>query len=315
MKTSIRSKRFTMGLVLFLAIILLLSILSVFFLNRLSIKTSAILKENHYSVVFAQDMSDDLMIMNKEIVTCFLTNKNPDTTLINNQLKLFTNSLQLEQNNITEMGEGKIASGIEKDFNEYHDSIVKYIKSVTPVAKVLYLQNKYNSLYQQLNHLSQINEKAIEEKTNEAKVLVKKYNLIMSFIGTLCFLIAYGFAFIFSSYFNERFYQLYNGLKEIVSSNYRQRLYFKGNDEISEISLIINEMTDKLNDNNQKTSHISSAQDSNIDDIKEVKEILIRMKSIEEQACTLISRLEKKERVNGQWDRDNLMIIWNIKGL
>ena len=36
MKTSIRSTRFTMGMVLFLVIILLLSISSAYFLNRLS---------------------------------------------------------------------------------------------------------------------------------------------------------------------------------------------------------------------------------------------------------------------------------------
>lgn len=295
MKTSIRSKRFTIGIVLFLAIILLLSILSVFFLNRLSGKTSAILKENHYSVVFAQDMSVDMIIINQEIINCFLTNKSPDNVIINKELKLFTNSLQLEQNNLTEIGEGNLVSGIEKDFNEYRDSVVRFMKSPTPVAKVIYLQKKYDSLYQQLMHLSQINEKAIEEKTNDAKAYVKKATIIMTIIATLCFLIAYGFAFIFASYFNERFYQLYNGLKEMVSSNYSQKLYFKGNDEISEISLIINEMTEKLTDNNQKNSNISSEQDFNINDIQKLKEILIRMKSIEEQAGELISKFEKKQ--------------------
>jgi two-component system, NtrC family, sensor histidine kinase KinB len=295
MKTSIRSKRFTMGIVLFLAIILLLSILSVFFLNRLSKKAGAILKENHYSVVFAQDMSVDLIIINQEIINCFLTNKNPDTILINKELKLFINSLQLEQNNLTEIGEGNLVSGIEKDFNEYRDSVVKFMKSPTPVTKVLYIQKKYDSLYQQLLHLSQINEKAIEEKTNDVNAYVKKATIIMTIIATLCFLIAYGFAFIFASYFNERFYQLYNGLKEIASGNYSQKLYFKGNDEISEISLIINEMTEKLTDNNHKNSNKGSEQDFNINDIQELKEILIRMKSIKEQASELISKLEKKK--------------------
>jgi two-component system, NtrC family, sensor histidine kinase KinB len=295
MKTSIRSKRFIMGIALFLAIILLLSTSSVFFLNRLSMKTSAILKANHYSIVFAQDMSVDLMVINNEIINCFLVNKYPDTILINKELKSFINSLQLEQNNITEIGEGNIATGIEKDFNEFRDSVVSYMKSPIPVAKLTYLQNKYSSLNQQLIQLSQINEKAIEEKTDDAKDSVKNYTIIMSGMATLCFLVAYGFTFIFSSYFNERFYQLYNGLKEIVSSNYRQRLHFNGNDEISEISLIINEMTGKLADNNQKTSQISSEQESNINDVHELKEILIRMKSIEEQAFNLISKLEKKK--------------------
>ena len=76
----------------------------------------------------------------------------------------------------------------------------------------------------------------------------------MTIIGTLCFLIAYGFTFIFSSYFNERFFQLYNGIKEIVSSNYNQRLYLDGKDEFYEISLVFNEMADKLNENKQKMS-------------------------------------------------------------
>ena len=129
MKTSIRSTRFTMGMVLFLVIILLLSISSAYYLNRLSGKTNAILKENHYSVVYAQDMSEDLTNINQEIIICFLTNKNPDTLVINKEFMLFTKSLELEKNNITEPGEDKLVSGIETDYIEYRDSVLKFIKS------------------------------------------------------------------------------------------------------------------------------------------------------------------------------------------
>jgi len=173
--------------------------------------------------------------------------------------------------------------------------VVQYLNSPSPVTAVLKLQGKHDGLYQQLIHLSEINQKAIEEKTNDAKVSVKKYYLIMSFVGSLCFFIAYGFAFIFSSYFNERFYELYDGLKEVVAGNYRQKLSFRGNDEISEISLIINEMTQKLNDNNQKTPQMRSERDPELKDIHELKELLIRMKSIEEQAFKLISKLDSEK--------------------
>jgi hypothetical protein len=74
MKTSIRSKKFTMGMVLFLVSILLLSVSSAFYLNRLSGKTSAILKENHYSVVYAQDMSKVLILRLLTGSLCCLTN-------------------------------------------------------------------------------------------------------------------------------------------------------------------------------------------------------------------------------------------------
>jgi|WetSurMetagenome_2_1015567.scaffolds.fasta_scaffold17688_2 two-component system, NtrC family, sensor histidine kinase KinB len=298
MKNSIRSKRFTIGIGLFLVIILLLSVLSAFYLNRLSGKTSAILKENHYSVVFARDMSEDLTIINKEITNCFLTNNNPDTSIINKELRLFVKSLQSEQNNITEIGEDDLVSGIEKGFIEYSDSVVKFMKSPKSVVKVLYLQNKFNNIYQQLILLSQMNEKAIEEKTDDAKVSAKNTSIQMSFIGALCFLIAYGFTFSFASYFNERFYELYNGIKETVASHYTQRLDFKGEDEIYEISLIFNEMAEKLTDNNQEkalTLHSGPEKDYQVNDIQKLKEILIHMKSIEVQAIELISKLENKK--------------------
>jgi nitrogen fixation/metabolism regulation signal transduction histidine kinase len=297
MKTSIRSARFTIGMVIFLGIILLLSITSAFYLNRLLNKTNAILKENHYSVVYAQDMSENLTNINQGIINCFLTNKNPDNMVISKDFLQFSKSLELEKNNITEPGEDKLVSGIETDYIKYHDIVLKFIKSPGTVEEVLSLQKKYDTLYQQLMLLSQMNEKAIEEKTNDAKVSVKKATFQMTFIGTICFLIAYGFTFIFSSYFNERFYRLYNGIKELHSGNYNQKLYVDGNDELTEISLAFNEMAEKLDINKQKMSlnlHEDLGKDYYLSDIQELKSILIRIKSLEEQSIKLISRLDKK---------------------
>jgi methyl-accepting chemotaxis protein len=297
MKTSIRSARFTMGIVLFLVIILLLSISSAYYLNRLSGKTAAILKENHYSVVYAQDMSVDLTNINRGIINCFLTDKKPDTLLINKELMLFNESFKLEKSNITEPGEDELVSGIETEFIEYCDSVSKFIKSPNQVIKVICLQKKFDTLYRQLMLLSQMNGKAIEVKTDDAKVSAKKATFQMTSIGTLCFLIAYGFTFIFSSYFNERFYKLYNGIKDIVSSNYSQTFTLEGNDELSEISLAFNEMAEKIRNNKQEmyvTLHEDTKKDVNMKDIKELKSLLLRLNSEAERASEIISRLEKK---------------------
>jgi len=295
MKTSIRT-RFTLGVVFFLVIILLLSVLSAFYLNMLSGKTSTILTENHVSVIYARDMSEDLTKINQEITNCFLANKNSDSSVINKELKLFNKSLQLEKNNITENGEDKLAFAIETGFNEYRDVLEKMINSPKQVAEVIYLQNKFANLYQQIMLLSQINEKAIEVKTNYTKVLAKKYSIQMSIIGTVCFLIAFGFTFSFGSYFNERFFQLYNGIKQISSSNYGQRLYFDGKDEFYEISLVFNDMAEKLSGSAPKKllsfDDIPLGKDQNLYDLQELKRLLISMKSIEEQAKLLISKFE-----------------------
>jgi nitrogen fixation/metabolism regulation signal transduction histidine kinase len=256
MKTSIRSRKFTMGMVLFLVIILLLSVSSGYYLNRLSSKTSAILNENHYSVVYARDMSENLININQSIINCSLTNKKLDTLAIDGEFSLFNKSLKLEKNNITEIGEDALASNIEKNYNDYRAYVIEIIKQPNPDVKVLYLQKKFDNVYQQLILLSKMNEKAIEVKTVDAKISAKRFTLQMTFIGTLCFLIAYGYTFIFSSYFNDRFYRLYNGIKEVVASNYRERIHLKGSDELSEMSLIINEMVEKL-DKEDKTKVVS----------------------------------------------------------
>jgi len=297
MKVSIRTK-FTIGIVFFFVIISVLSVFSAFYLNRLSKKTSAILKENHLSVIYARDMSENLMKINQEITKCFLTNTIPDNRLINKELILFDKSLQLEKNNLTEAGEDKIVAGIETGFNAYRDSIGEYAKSKKPVGKVLSLQTEFTNLTQQLMLISQINGKAIEIKTNDAKVSSQSALTQMTFIGTFCFLIALSFTYSFASYFNERFFQLYQGIKEIGSSNYGYRLYFDGKDEFYDISLVFNEMAEKLNENKQKmgvTLRVDAEKDLNLDDLQELKRFLIRIKSFEEQATTLISKLENKK--------------------
>jgi len=297
MKTSIR-KRFNIGLFFFLVIILLLSIFSVHYMYVLSGKTSSILKENQYSVVFARDMSECLTNVNQEITNCLLTNKVSDRTYFNKEFKLFDKSLQLEKNNITEVGEDKLASDIETGFIEYRDSVLRLVNSSISAVKVLNLQNKFYNLYHELILLSQMNEKAAEVKTNDAKMTAKNASLQMTIVGTICFLIAFVFTFSFASYFKERFFQLYNGIKEIASNNYGHRLYFKGKDEFYEISLLFNEMAEKLSENNQKmplTIQTGSEKVNSIKDIQELKAVLNRIKNIEEQAEKLISKFEKKE--------------------
>jgi hypothetical protein len=142
-----------------------------------------------------------------------------------------------------------------------------------------------------------MNGKALEVKTDDAKASSQSALTKMTILATMCFLIGMSFTFSFASYFNKRFYQLYHGLKEIVSSNFEQRLYFDGNDEFHEISLVVNEMADRLKKNKQKMS-VTLQNDSlkgiNPADIEELKKMLFRLKTTEEQAAALISKFEKK---------------------
>ncbi len=296
MKKTIRL-RFISGVVFFLVIILLLSVLSAFYLNRLADKTGKILKENHDSVVFARDMSESITLINQEILYYYFAKQNPDSLLIDKELTAFRKSLELEKNNITEPGEDKLALNIEKEFNEYNIEILDFIKLPKSETEGFSLQNRYGILFQQLNLLSQMNENAIEVKTADAKITAKNASIQMSIVAAICILVAFSFTYSFSAYFNERFTQLYDGIKEIVSSNYGQRLYFEGKDEFYEISIICNEMAEKLSENNEKFDVMlkeDSEKLSNAGNIAELKTLLTRLKHVEEQANELFSKFENK---------------------
>jgi methyl-accepting chemotaxis protein len=241
-------------------------------------------------------MSEGIMNINQEIMVSFLMKRNSDTSIIAKQFKLINKSLKEEKNNITEPGEDKLVSGIESGYNEFRDTILNYIKS--PKQEILlYSQNKSGELYQQLLLLSQINGKALEVKTDDAKATAKSALTQMTILATLCFLIGMSFTFSFASYFNQRFFQLYYGIKEIVSSNYDQRLFFDGKDEFHEISLLLNEMAAKLKENKRKMSVTlldDHAKNLSTKDVDELKQMLFRIKTIEEQASALISKFENK---------------------
>lgn len=298
MKLSIRTK-FGLGMVFIFLIILILLGFSAFYLNKLSNKTSAILKENYLSVVYAREMTEGISKINQEMTTSFLEKRTAEKAMIAHQLETIDQSLQQEKGNFTELGEDRLVAGFEAVFDEYREKITKLPDSVLSPEELLYFQKKQAFLEQQLLLLSQMNGKAIETKTDDAKVSSKNALTGMTILGSFCFLIALSFIYSFASYFNERFFQLYNGIKEIVSSNYGQRLYFDGVDEFSEISVLFNQMAEKLSgEQNQELEEefdFSKETVSEEKDFDELKDLLARMKSLEKQAEEMILKREKGE--------------------
>lgn len=296
MKLSIRTK-FTLGMVFIFLIILILLGFSAFYLNKLSNKTGAILKENYLSVVYAREMTDGISKISQEMTTAFLENRSPEKAMIAHQLEAINQSLQQEKGNFTEVGEDRLVAGFETVFDEYRGKITKLTDSVLSPEELLYFQKKQAFLEQQLLLLSQMNGKAIEVKTDDAKVSSKNALTGMTILGSFCFLIALSFIYSFASYFNERFFQLYNGIKEIVSSNYGQRLYFDGVDEFSEISVLFNQMAEKLSgeqiQETEKQFDFSDETVSEEGDMGELKDLIVRMKSIEKQAEEMILKGER----------------------
>jgi hypothetical protein len=297
MKISIRT-RFTLGMAFFFVIIAGLSILSSYHLNRLSTKTDAILKENHFSVIFAREMAEGLTILNQEVTRSFLTGKSPDNNLILKTSAAFKKSLQSEKNNITEAGEDKLAADIEAAYGEYLEGISLFAQNTKSQDNLNLLQTQFRALYKQTILLSQMNEQAIILKANDIKKSAKNGLTIVTLFGTVCFIIAVSFTFNFASYFNERFSRLYNGIRQIGAGNYDQRLHFDGEDEFYDISLIFNDMVNSINEKEQVAPMNLTEEferETNQYQLQELRKMIEQMKDIKEQASELIAKLEHKE--------------------
>jgi methyl-accepting chemotaxis protein len=295
MKHSIRT-RITLGMIFLFLIILVLSVFSGYYMSKLSKKNSAILKENYLSVVYAREMTEYITNLNLVMTAGFLSDKYPDSILIEKELSLFEKSLLAEKNNITEPGEDKIVAGIENDFSEFRNRIYKSLKSKQSADALINLQTITNTLFRKLTLLSQLNGNAIESKTDDAKAASYSALKQMTILASACFLIGLSFTFSFGSYFNQRIFQLYNGIKELASNNFEKRLYFDGKDEFYEISLVFNEMAEKLNNNKQKMSvtlHEEPVKAVISADTQDLKDMLSKIKKMEEQAAALIARIEK----------------------
>jgi len=296
MKLSIRTK-FTLGMIFLFIIILVLSVFSGFYMNKLSKKTSAILKENFLSVVYAREMSEHIAYINNEIFDSFLNNKTPDSLKIYTELGYFDKSLQDEKKKLTEPGEDKLVSVIEVDFKDYSKSVKNSLGLPHSSEKILSVQNISAELLEQLVLLSEMNGKALEIKADDAKESSKSALTRMTILATLCFLIGMSFTFSFASYFNQRFFILYSGIKEIISGDFNKRLLLDGKDEFYELSLIFNDMIDKLSDKKRNISLTLTedlAKGVNEKEMEDLKLMLFRLKSLEEQAAALIMKLEKK---------------------
>ncbi len=95
-------------------------------------------------------------------------------------------------------------------------------------------------------NIIQLNMNAIERKNAVAGNTADRAIIIVSLIGSLCFLIAFSFAVNFPGYIANPVRELISGIREIANKNYNKRLIFQSKDEFGEVAEAFNQMARKL---------------------------------------------------------------------
>ncbi|MNM58455.1 Alginate biosynthesis sensor protein KinB [compost metagenome] len=208
--------KLTFGVGFLFFMILLLAIVSGYYVYRLKKDTNNILVDNYNTLHYSRNMLlalEDLHTNGKSIA-------------------LFEHNLRLQKRNVTEPGERAVTERVDHHFL----SLTKQLKDSTIAA----------DLHKDIFQLMHLNMQAIENKNNIANATAEKAILAISIVGAICFMIAFVLLVNLPLAIAGPIVQLTDSIKPIAAGNYKRRLHFKRKDEFGEVAQSFNTMAQKL---------------------------------------------------------------------
>lgn len=248
MKT-LKSK-ISLGVIFLFAVILLLSVLGILFINQLAQKSKGTIVDNYSSVNYMMNMISELDDINTFQIK-YLEKKNfVDSVAVNKyheSKNIFDKNLQLESGIITEIGEGELVHQLH---SAYRENLTTYgqLRNNPQLTEKDFetLSGKYLSVKNIILDIYHLNISAIIHKTNNLQATADDVTLYMSIVATLSILITVSFIFTFPAGIVGPIKELTEKIKSISEKNYDQKLEINSNDELGELAAAFNAMAARL---------------------------------------------------------------------
>ncbi len=249
MRLSIKNRLF-IGFGFLFFMIVLIWIIGGYFIYDLSNRSAAMLKENYQSVEstkFLIQAIDEI----KDQQSKYLLSK-PDLyndSIYRLNIELFQKNLHAVESNVTESGEDEVIKNISKTSRQYFNLFTSF-KGNKQEKKVYFneLIPAYNSTKNLIIELWDMNMDAISYKNGLLKSTAHRAFVIISFIGTICFIISALVFFRYPKNISKPIGLLTQGIKEIANKNYEQRIKIESNDEFGDLADAFNTMAAKLDE-------------------------------------------------------------------
>jgi len=214
-KMKIKAK-LTIGVGALFLLILTLAVVSGWFVNQLKKDTNNILVANYNTLQYSRNM---LLALE-------------DVTKDKTALGIFEKNLNLQHQNVTEIGEKEATSLIIKHFN----SLKQHPDNL-----------ELNSFIRKdITEVMRLNMEAINRKSDIADDTAQRAIVIISVTGTLCFIIAFTLLINLPSNIADPIKELTESIKEIAGQNYKKRVHFESHNEFGELAKSFNTMAQKL---------------------------------------------------------------------
>ncbi|MGO4770442.1 ATP-binding protein [Flavobacterium sp. W22_SRS_FK3] len=213
--------KLNLGVGLLFILIIILSLVSAFYVFSIKKDTENILKANYNTLEYSRNMllSLDQMTIDKEKATA-----------------VFRQNLQKQIQNVTEPGE-KIAN----DNLNYHFEILN--KNFTN-------ELLKTEIRKDIFAIMKLNMNAIKQKSDIAKQTAATANLWIAIVGTLCFLIAFNLLINLPNNIANPIQELTRSIQEIANKNYSKRVHFTNHNEFGDLAKSFNTMAQKLEEYN-----------------------------------------------------------------
>src|SRR5665213_1556506 len=205
-----------LGIGFLFVMIVLLTALSIIFVNKLSADTKNILAANYNSLDYSREMIIDL--------NNGLGNAQSQTD--------FTKNLAKQQLNITEAGEQEITDKLVVDFSFLIHS---------PGDSAF-----YKAVQKDITDVMLVNMQAIQRKSRVAEKTANSSIFWITLTGTICFLIAFTMLFNLPGNIANPIKELTRSIEEIAAQNYSQRIHFDHQNEVGQLADSVNTMAEKL---------------------------------------------------------------------
>ena len=246
-----------LSLVILIAIIGLLSVLNVY---RLGKSIDGLMTDNYKSIDAANKMLQRLDDENNSILLYLNVNHEKGIENFYTYNNSFYNEFNIASNNITEKGEDKLIGDIQKSYVNYV-KLFSNLQELSASKDRMTIINYYNSqvtpaftnLRKLLGDLITINQKSMFNSKNRVtnNAYMSMYvMLILSAVSVIG-------GFFLSTYSVKRFlnplYYLRENMKAIKEGNINQQTAIVSQDEIGELSVEFNNMTNRLHQFEQST--------------------------------------------------------------
>ncbi|GAC1437771.1 MAG: ATP-binding protein [Sediminibacterium sp.] len=210
--------KLSFGLSFLFVVILVFGILGIYYINRLSSDADKIIKNNHETLVYDNNMLKalDQLPGNKKA------------------FGLFEGNLKKQEKNITEIGEKEATDELRKNFEEL---------KANPSDS-----SNYAQIRQSIHVINELNQNAILRKNTIAQNTASNAIVLLTILFTILTLAAFTFVINFPDVISRPVRALAEGISAIADKDYNKRIHLEQKDEFGDLVNAFNTMAEKLDE-------------------------------------------------------------------